>query len=151
MAIKIRSYPLTEVFQMVAEHPGTIAERAEMLQKMKCKEMLWIVDFIYNHKDFPVPVPEFKRSIYPHDNNFMSLRTSIVTLNKALSLVNKDEKQYNRLMRKVLENISGEESDLLVHVFQGKKIEGISKAVFKRAFPEFFPDDVAQDQDGAAE
>lgn len=67
----------------------------------------------------------------------MTVLSALPKINAALQ--HKDNQAvYERNLKLALENVSPEESDLLVEIFGGKKFEGVSKAVLKRVYPAFF-------------
>jgi hypothetical protein len=132
-----RNLTIPEIFKRVTALEGTIDEKAKLLAQFDRKDIRWVVDFMYNGEIDGVVVPEFKRSNRPVGQEYMTILTAIPKLNSALG--NRHNKAvFDRNMIMVLENISGDESDLLVSLMNGKKVEGVSKAVFKRVYPAFF-------------
>jgi len=133
--------PVHEIFKLVADLNGTVDEKARLLAQYDRKDVRWLVDIAYNGEQ-PYPIPEYKPSNRPHTVGFMTLLNALPKLNAALQY--KDNKAvYDRNLKLVLENVSVGDVDLLISVLQGKKIEGVSKAVLKRVYPTFFrePDD----------
>ena len=131
-----KTLPVNEIFQLVTELNGTVDEKARLLAQYDRKDIRWLVDIAYNGEQ-PYPIPEFKRSNREHGIGFMTLLNALPKLNAAMQY--KDNKAvYDRNLKLVLENVSVGEIDLLVSVLQGKKIEGVSKAVLKRVYPTFF-------------
>jgi hypothetical protein len=128
--------PVHEIFKLVADLNGTVDEKARLLAQYDRKDVRWLVDIAYNGEQ-PYPIPEYKPSNRPHTVGFMTLLNALPKLNAALQY--KDNKAvYDRNLKLVLENVSVGDVDLLISVLQGKKIEGVSKAVLKRVYPTFF-------------
>jgi hypothetical protein len=128
--------PVHEIFKLVADLNGTVDEKARLLAQYDRKDVRWLVDIAYNGEQ-PYPIPEYKPSNRPHTVGFMTLLNALPKLNAALQY--KDNKAvYDRNLKLVLENVSVGDVDLLISILQGKKIEGVSKAVLKRVYPTFF-------------
>jgi hypothetical protein len=128
--------PVHEIFKLVADLNGTVDEKARLLAQYDRKDVRWLVDIAYNGEQ-PYPIPEYKPSNRPHTVGFMTLLNALPKLNAAMQY--KDNKAvYDRNLKLVLENVSVGDVDLLISVLQGKKIEGVSKAVLKRVYPTFF-------------
>ena len=131
-----KALPVSEIFKLVAELNGTVDEKARLLAQYDRKDVRWLVDIAYNGEQ-PYPIPEYKPSNRPHTVGFMTLLNALPKLNAALQY--KDNKAvYDRNLKLVLENVSVGDVDLLINVLQGRKIEGVSKAVLKRVYPTFF-------------
>lgn len=128
--------PVNEIFKLVADLNGTVDEKARLLAQYDRKDIRWLIDIAYNGEQ-PYPIPEYKQSNRPHGVGFMTLLNALPKLNSALQY--KDNKSvYDRNLKLVLENVSIGETELLISVLQGRKIEGVSKAVLKRVYPTFF-------------
>ncbi|AND75123.1 hypothetical protein pf16_200 [Pseudomonas phage pf16] len=136
--INNRNLPASDIFARVKDHPGTVDEKAQLLARYDRKDIRWLVDFAYNCDTTKLPVlPEFKRSNRPSGIDYMTILSAIPRIEAALK--HKDnEAIWNKSMALVLENVTGGEADLLVALFSGKKFDGVSKAVLKRVYPQFF-------------
>lgn len=131
-----KNISIVEIFQRVRELEGTVDDKAKLLALYDRKDVRWLVDFAYNGP-VPLNIPEFKRSNRPYGVEYMTVLSGLPKLNSALQYID-NPVVFERNLKLVLENISPEESDLLVDIFSGKKFEGVSKAVLKRVYPTFF-------------
>jgi hypothetical protein len=130
---------LPEILNVVSRMEGTIDEKAKMLANWQRKDVHWFVDFMYNGDTDRegIVLPEYKASNKPVGTNFMTINSALPKINAAIQ--HKTNKTvFDRNMKVVLESISSDEAQLLVKLFSGQKVEGISKAVFRRAFPTYF-------------
>lgn len=135
------SRSIAHIFEIIRNLDGTIDDKARLLRAYRRKDILWLIDFMYNYENIDFEIPEYKPSTKPYGINFSTLVNSLPTLKAAIKH-KENRKVYTRNLTIVLESISKEESDLLVNILKGKKIEGVSKAVIKRAFPDYFPVDL---------
>lgn len=129
---------LTEIFKRVAEQP-TVEEKINLLREYDRKDVRWVADFMYNADTQGLTIPEYKKSNYVDGMSYMTIVTAIGKLQAALQYRN-NPSVYNRNMTVVLESLHADEAQLVEDIFQGKKIEGVSKKVFKRVYPHFFPE-----------
>lgn len=138
MLINNRNLPASDIFSRVKDFPGTVDEKAQFLAQYNRKDIRWLVDFAYNCDTTKLPpLPEFKRSNRPSGIDYMTILSAIPRIDAAVK--HKDNRKiWDKSMALVLENITGSEADLLVNIFAGKKFEGVSKAVLKRVYPQFF-------------
>lgn len=131
-----KNISIVEIFQRVRELEGTVDEKAQLLTQYDRKDVRWLIDFAYNGPT-PLNIPPYKRSNRPYGIEYMTVLSALPKINAALQ--HKDNQAvYERNLKLALENVSPEESDLLVEIFCGKKFEGVSKAVLKRVYPAFF-------------
>ncbi|MDX1532651.1 MAG: hypothetical protein R3230_00435 [Nitrosopumilaceae archaeon] len=132
-----KSATLAEVFENVAKK-GTNEEKASLLKRYDTELLRWYIDALYNGEYSKLSLPEFKYSKVAPGVAFMRMKQAIPRLNSALKYVdNKRISERNLLL--VLENISKEEAVLIEKLIRGeKRIDGVSKAVFKKAYPQFF-------------
>lgn len=131
-----KNISIVEIFQRVRDLEGTVDEKAQLLAQYDRKDVRWLIDFAYNGPT-PLNVPPYKRSNRPYGIEYMTVLSALPKINAALQ--HKDNQAvYDRNLKLALENVSPEESDLLVEIFGGKKFEGVSKAVLKRVYPAFF-------------
>lgn len=133
-----RNKSLAEIFQTVKEFEGTLDDKAKLLKGYTRKDVRWYVDFMYNRSGDFLDVPEFKYSNRPHGVSFATINTSIARIEAAVRLRDTNPEASERNILRVLEIIPNDEADLLVDLFRGRKVDGISKAVFKRAYPDLF-------------
>lgn len=132
-----KSLTLPEIFDRVAEK-GTIEEKASLLRAYDTKHLRWFIDALYNRDFSSLTIPEYKPSNMPSGIAFMSINTAIPRIGVALQHADKPH-VVDRNLTLVLEGVTKEEAELLVKLFKGeKRIAGVSKAVFKKAYPEFF-------------
>lgn len=133
-----RNLPASDIFARVKDLVGTVDDKASLLAQYDRKDIRWLVDFAYNSDPTKLPpMPEFKRSIRPSGIDYMTILSALPRIEA--SLKHKDNLAlWNKNMALVLENVNGNDADLLVSLFSGKKVEGVSKAVFKRVYPNFF-------------
>lgn len=138
--INNRNLPASDIFARVKELVGTVDDKARLLAQYDRKDIRWLVDVAYNCDTTKLPaLPDFKRSNRPSGIDYMTILSAIPRIEAALR--HKDNPVvWNKSMAIVLENVTGSESDLLVNIFSGKKFEGVSKAVLKRVYPQFFRD-----------
>jgi hypothetical protein len=134
-----KNLTLPELFNVISKMEGTLDDKAKFLKQFGRRDVLWFVDFMYNTNKEGLTVPEFTPSRKPVGLNYMTIGTALTQIQSALQHRN-NPKIYERNLKLVLESISADEAELLVQVFKGGKVEGVSKAVFKRAFPGYFPD-----------
>lgn len=135
-----KNRPLNEVLELVRAYNGTVTEKADLLLQYDSKELRWFVDRQFNGK-WPKPIPVYKKSTKPYGMNFMTLRQAITDIDVALRNEG-HEKLYTKKMIIALENISSGEAELIELMFKGEHVRGLSKSIFKKAYPQFFRSDV---------
>jgi hypothetical protein len=128
---------LPEVFKRVAEKE-TIEEKAKLLKLYETKSLRWFIDSLYNRDLSDIAIPQYKVSVNPSGIAFMNINNSISRIEAAIS--NKDKPQIlNRNLTLVLEGVTSDEAILIEKILKGeRRINGVSKTVFKKAYPEFF-------------
>ncbi len=131
-----RSLSLPEIFKRVAAE-STIEDKVNLLKRFDRKDMRWVVDFMYNANLDGVYVPEYKPSNFIVGMAYVTFNTAIPKIEAALNN-RADPKTYDRNLIIVLEGMHNDEAELLSELLMGKKIEGVSKQVFKRVYPAFF-------------
>lgn len=135
------SLTIPEVFDRIRSAGDTVDEKAKELSRYAHRpDIRWIVDYMYNADVTQVVIPEYKKNNYPLGCNYMSIGTSIAMLNTAIQH-RSNPKVYERNLITILESVHATEAEFLEAVLKGGKVEGISKAVFKRVFPGFFTQD----------
>jgi hypothetical protein len=114
-------------------------KKVEVLQQYNRPDLKFIVELMYATDLEGFKLPEFKMPNKPFGTTYMTIRAAIPKMR--IALANRDNKRvFENNMIRVLESLSTEEVEVLVHVLNGKKIEGISKSVFKKVYPQFFRD-----------
>jgi hypothetical protein len=108
------------------------------------RDMLWFVNFLYNVNKEGLTIPDYTPSRKPVGLNYMTILNAINQLQGCIDHRN-NPNVYSRNLQRVLESVSADEAELLVRAFSGQKVEGVSKAVFKRAFPGYFPGNESHD------
>lgn len=139
-----RHISLPEVLKKVSELKGTVDEKSKLLSMYDGKSLRWLVNAMYFLDIDKLTLPtEYKKCKSPYGFTPMSFGSAIPKIEAAIK--NRDNIQvFNRHFMLVLENLHPSESDLILDVLSGKKIEGVSKAVFKRTYPSYFPDDLEE-------
>jgi len=137
MAYIDKGLTLPEVFKRVAEKE-TIEEKAKTLKAYETKSLRWFIDSLYNRDLSDIVIPEYKVSKNPSGIAFMNINNSMNRIEAAIS--NKDKPWIvNRNLTLVLEGVTSEEASLIEKLLKGeRRITGVSKTVFKKAYPEFF-------------
>jgi|AntRauTorcE11897_2_1112592.scaffolds.fasta_scaffold09184_5 hypothetical protein len=141
MPILVRSNKtLPELFDRVREC-NTNEEKIDVLTKYKSRQMRWFVNATYNFdfSDFKIPEYTPNPKNRPQEICYLSLNKAVNRIESAINFHKLgNDKRYNDLMTIVLENVSYREAKLIEDLFTNKKIEGISKTVWKKMYPEFF-------------
>lgn len=132
-----KALSLPEIFKRVAAQP-TVDEKINLLRQYDRKDVRWVVDFMYNADTQGLTIPEYKKSNYIDGMSYMTIITAIGKLQSAIQHRN-NSAVYTRNLTVVLESLCADEAQLIVDLFEGKKIEGVSKKVFKQVYPNFFP------------
>ena len=130
------SLPIPEIFKRVSEQP-TIEDKANMLKQFDRRDIRWVVDFMYNADVTGLYIPDYTPSSTISGVSYASFNTSLARIESALNNRN-NKKIYERVLCGVLETMHESEATLLCDILLGKKIEGVSKQVFKKAYPAFF-------------
>lgn len=113
-------------------------DKVKILQANNDKMVEWLVESLYNIDYSNLKMPEYTRSKDRVGESVTTLWRSLARVKLAHRLVETDPERSEAVLIDVLENVSGEEADLLETVITGKKVDGISKAVWKKSFPQFF-------------
>jgi len=137
MAYIDKGLTLPEVFKRVAEKE-TIEEKAKTLKAYETKSLRWFIDSLYNRDLSDIVIPEYKVSKNPSGIAFMNINNSMNRIEAAIN--NKDKPRIlNRNLTLVLEGVTSDEASLIEKLLKGeRRITGVSKTVFKKAYPEFF-------------
>lgn len=142
MTLKVRAnLTLPEVFDNVRMY-NTHNEKVKLLKLSKSKQLAWIVNATYNYDFSAHKLPKYKKSIYPVGMSYQTINSTLSRLEGAIKQHQMGNiKKYETMMLLVLENITADEALLLESVFNNKKIDGISKSVWKQVYPHFFLDE----------
>lgn len=131
------SRTVPEVFDIVREQK-TKEEKVKYLKAYRSKALLFVIDGLYNVDWSSMDIPKFEPNHRPPGICNLNINNSITRIKQAYLYANSKPEITKKLLSIVLEEVSKEESKLLVDMFNGKKVQGISKSVFKEAYPEFF-------------
>ena len=138
---------LPEIFQDVGKLEST-EDKIKLLSLYKSRQMEWLINGIYNVDWSEMKVPKFKPSNRPAGNTNGTIGTSINRLEQAYRFRKDKPEATQRLLSLVLEEISSDESTLLLNMFSGKKkIDGVSKIVLRTVFPKVFEKNVDDEKD----
>lgn len=127
---------LPEIFERVALLP-TIEDKVNMLRRFDRKDLRWVVDFMYNANTSKFYIPAFEPQDFIQGMSYMSILNALTKIEAALNNIDRPE-IYERNLIVVMESLHIDEAILLSDILTGKKIEGISKQVFKKLYPDFF-------------
>lgn len=131
---------IPEVFELVVKERKT-EDKAKVLRAYNSRQMKWFVYNMYCVDWSEVEIPEYKPNHRPPEICNASIKTSINRLEAAYEHRINNKKLTKKLLDIVLHEVSKEEAELLVNMMKGKKVKGVSKAVFKEAYPDFFQED----------
>jgi hypothetical protein len=133
---------LPEIFEYVQMQETQELKVQALLTCRNSKQLKWFVNAMYNFDFHGFPIPDYKPNKSPV-GIAQSINTHINRLESAVVMHQKGNmKRYEDIMAITLECISRDESLLLERLFLNKKVDGISKAMWKKVFPEFFRDEV---------
>ena len=136
-----KSKTLPEIFETVNKLESK-EEKIELLKLYDTKHMRWLVDFIYNTEKDDLYIPPYQKNNRPPEICNTSIGRSLTRINSAIRIrrtnTERAHRKYRDLMTIVLQEVSKDEAKLLEDVFNGKKITGIHKSVWKAVYPEFF-------------
>lgn len=135
----IRRKTLPEVFEIV-RMAETKEEKVRILRAYQTRDMKYIVNGLYNvdWSDLPMPDLEQIQNENKPELSYSNINRSLPRIEKAFVLRYDRPEKSRRMIEMVLREVSSEEAKLLIRMFQNKKIQGITKVVFKEAFPQFF-------------
>ena len=129
---------LPELFDKVRSM-STNEEKVSILRKYNSRQLSWFVDATYNFDFSDYKIPKYKRGFKPPEICYLTLNKAINRIEVAvIQHQNGNISKYDDLLNLILEGISAKEALLLEDLFKNKKIEGISKSVWKEVFPKFF-------------
>lgn len=126
---------LPEVFDTVRQCE-TKEQKIQLLKAYNTVTLKMFVDLMYNADLTDFKLPKVVPNKRPPEICNMTLHTARKRIMTAIRSNN--EKVFEKNMTIVLEEISAPEHELLVNLFKGKKVEGISKSIFKEVYPDLF-------------
>jgi hypothetical protein len=135
----IRRKSLPEVFEIV-RMAETKEEKVRILRAYQSRDMKYVVNGLYNVDWSDLPMPDLEEL----DNNsrselaYSNINKSLPRIEKAFVIRYDNPEKSRRLIEMVLREVSADEADLLIRMFKNKKVQGITKVVFKEAYPNFF-------------
>lgn len=135
---------IPEIFSDVRKL-STVEEKANYLRKYRSKGLQYFVKSLYDPLWSDAVIPNFKPSTFPAGNNHTTIAGAIRRLDIIRDIAKTWPERSQSLFELVLESVSADEAVLLTHFVTKKKIDGISKAVFKRVYPELFENDSSSD------
>lgn len=129
---------LPEVFEKARGY-STNEEKLMILRKHNSQQLMWFVNATYNFDFSGIILPEYKVNNSPPEICYLTINRALKRIEQAIVYHQKGNMQrYDDLMTVTLEGMSKAESKLIEDLFNNKKIEGISKKVWKEMYPEFF-------------
>jgi hypothetical protein len=129
---------LPEIFDLVRAQSSQKDKINELKRFSHLKPVRWLANVIYNVDLSKCYVPLYTESSYPPDMTG-SLWTQVGRIEAAFKhLELGDTEKYEKNMILALEQMSKEEAELVANVMNQKKIDGITKKVWKEVFPQFF-------------
>src|SRR5690554_362611 len=131
------SRTIPEVFDVVAAAESK-EEKIGLLKAYDTKGLRYIVNGLYNVDWSELKVPKYKPSNRPPEVADSNILKCIPRIEAAYQNRVRKPDVAKRAILNVLESVSSREAELLVNMMAGRKIDGISKAIFKAAYPEFF-------------
>ena len=146
MAVFNSNRTIPEVFELVNQQP-TNEDKVKVLRAYESKQLRWFVYNMYCVDWSDVKIPKYKPNHRPPEICNASIKSSLTRLEAAYKNNNNNPKLTNKLLDLILHEVSAKEAELLVDMIKGRKVKGVSKKVFKTAFPSFFQ----EDQDGDTE
>jgi len=130
---------VAEVLEYAASF-NTNEDKIKVLKAYETKGLKFVINMMYNWDWSGTKIPKHTKSGHPSDISYKTINSCITDLSSAYKFKDTKPEVTRKILIKTLESLSTKESELIIDVIKGKKIEGISKSVFKRAFPNFFLD-----------
>lgn len=132
------SKSLPEIFDEVRQLEDN-EQRSNLLRRYKTKTMTFYIYNLYNQDWSDIKIPyEYKAMTAPPGLCYSNIGNSINRLVSAKEMAKSNPKRSTDIVQQVLESVSSDEAILLIRLFNNQKIQGISKAVLRSAFPELF-------------
>lgn len=139
------SRTIPEVFDLVSQ-AETREDKINLLRLYDTKSLRFIVNGLYNVDWSDLKIPNYKPSNRPPEVADSNILKSIPRIEAAYQYRLRRPDVAERAILNVLESVSSREAELLVNMMAGRKIDGISKAVFKAAYPHFFRVETQEDE-----
>lgn len=129
---------LPEIFEYV-QSLDSQSEKLEALRSYSnMKQLKWFVNAMYNYDFNGFDIPPYTPNMQPVGLT-QTIGRNLTRLDAAIKLHQAGRlERYNDIMTIVLESVSRDEALLLERLFANKKIDGVSKAMWKKIYPEFF-------------
>jgi hypothetical protein len=137
MIIVNKAKTIPEVFDKIREMESK-DNKVLLLQAYETKTLKFVIDLIYNHDLTHIKIPDYVPNHRPPEICYLTLHTGMAKIKTAIQYSETKPEITERMLQVILSEISEPESDLLVSIIKGKKVEGISKSVFKEAYPDLF-------------
>ena len=128
---------IADIFQRLKEQTSK-EEKIKTLRLYNTKALRWYVNNMYNRDWTDIKIPSFDYCKRPYGICNINLNKAINRLDQAYFYKDTKPELTEKNLLLVLTEISEEEARYLIDMFQGRKVEGIHKAVFKAVYPEFF-------------
>jgi len=134
-----KAITIPEVFDRVIDCPS-LDEKAAMLRRYDTKHLRWFINAVFNEDFSMIPAPkQYTPNHRPPEICEMSILTAISRIEAARKVASFRPEQAARNILLVLESVSAREAELVWVLLKGhNRVPGVSKKVFKRAYPEFF-------------
>lgn len=132
---KNRTVP--EVFDVVAEK-DSVDEKVMLLKAYDTKALRYIIHYMYNVDWSGMNVPRVKLNHRPPEICSQNLNKVVTDIETAYKYRETKPDVTDRVLSRILVELSSREAQLLMDIFKGKKVKGISKSVFEKAYPQFF-------------
>ena len=130
---------LPEIFDQVRDLSSK-DEKVQMLKSYReLKHLKWFVNAMYNYDFSKTFVPRYTPSKFPPDM-CANIWTQVKRIDSAVHVLYRagDDHRYDKMMTLALEAMSADEAELIAHMMNGKKVDGISKRMWREVYPEFF-------------
>ena len=129
---------LPEIFEYIQSLDSQSDKLEALSSYSNMNQLKWFVNAMYNFDFTDFKVPDYTPNLQPIGLT-QTIGRNLSRLEAAIKLhqVGKLDR-YNDVMSIVLENVSRDEALLLERLFTNKKLDGVSKAMWKKIYPEFF-------------
>lgn len=132
---KNRTIP--EVFENVLQMESR-EDKITLLRMYNTKALKWVIDAMYNVDWEGVKIPEYVPNHRPVGICNMTINTALSRLRNVVRYSKDNPEVAEKNLLIVLEEVSADEAKLLVDIIQGRKVAGITKAMFREAYPDLF-------------
>lgn len=129
---------LPEIFEYVNKQTSNDDKYLVLRRYSNTMQMKWFVNAMYNFDFKDYYIPKYRQSTLPVGLT-QTIGKNIKRIESAIRLFQRgNTKKYDDLMTITLESVSKDEAVLLEQLFANKKVEGISKSIWKKLYPDFF-------------